>query len=62
MWGTDANNIWAVGDYDTVIKWNGTAWALQPSGEGISQLLGIWGTTTTNFWLVGGGAILHKVQ
>lgn len=27
VWGTDANNVWAVGDSGTIPKWNGTAWA-----------------------------------
>lgn len=32
VWGTDASNVWAVGQSGTIVRWNGTAWAAQQSG------------------------------
>lgn len=29
--GSDPNNVWAVGDIGTIVKWNGTSWTLQNS-------------------------------
>ncbi len=26
VWGTGANNIWAVGDSGTILRWNGVKW------------------------------------
>ena len=50
-WGSDANNVWAVGDSGTILKWNGTAWAAQVSGT-TRYLTGIWGSDANNVWAV----------
>ena len=59
IWGSDANNVWAVGDRGAIVKWNGTAWAAQASGSA-SPLLGIWGSDTNNVWAVGAGGTILK--
>lgn len=60
VWGTDANNVWAVGAGGTILKWNGTAWAPESSGT-TNSLDGVWGADANNVWAVGHyGAILHK--
>jgi hypothetical protein len=59
VWGTDANNVWAVGVGGTIVKWNGTTWAAQISGT-TNLLWGVWGTDANNVWAVGeGGTILR---
>lgn len=51
-WGSDANNVWAVGREGTILKWNGSSWAAQTSGT--TQLLfSVWGTDANNVWAVG---------
>ena len=61
VWGTDASNVWAVGD-DTMVHWNGTAWAAETIGNSVS-LYSVWGTDASNVWAVGwGGMILHKTR
>ena len=58
IWGTDANNIWVVGDSGTLLKWNGAAWTAQTSGT-VSKLYDVWGSDANNFWAVGlAGTIL----
>ena len=58
VWGSDANNVWAVGDAGTILRWNGTAWAAHAAGT-TAALNGVWGTDASNVWAVGaGGAIL----
>lgn len=60
VWGADANNVFAVTDFDGVLKWNGTAWSKMPVPLGTSYLVGIWGRTASDVYAVGnGGAILH---
>ena len=58
IWGSDANNIWAVSDNGVVIKWDGIAWTPQ-STPTTKNLLAVWGTDSKNVWAVGlSGTIL----
>ena len=59
VWGTSASNAWAVGQAGTILKWNGSAWAAQPSGT-TQDLNGIWGVDANNVWAVGAGGIILK--
>lgn len=68
VWGSAPNDLWAVGDGGTVMRYNGTAWiALRPqevwgSDRSVSTapLLGIWGSSRSDIWMVGGsGNIVH---
>ena len=52
-WGTDANNVWAVGWNGTILKWNGSVWSPQSSGT-TDILHSVWGTDANNVWAVGG--------
>ena len=49
VWGTNANNVWAVGSNGTILKWDGSVWSAQTSntteccrrvGNGRQQRLG----------------------
>lgn len=57
LWGANANNVWAVGSYGTILKWNGTAWAAQPSGV-TEDLRGFWGADANSVWAVGTRTLL----
>ena len=63
VWGLDGNNVWATGAYGLLVRWNGTAWALQDSGAN-DNLNAIWGSKAAGrVWLAGeAGMILHKAQ
>ena len=61
VWGSGADDVWAVGDQQVVVRWNGTSWSSigPPNGVGVS-LRGIWGTGPTDVWVVGSqGARFH---
>ncbi len=51
-WAACANDAWAVGDFGTIIKWNGSAWAVL-SGLPASNLTGVWGSGAASVWAVG---------
>ena len=61
VWGTDENNVWAVGSVtinDTVygvLRWNGIEWLPVKKNGGF---LAIYGFSTTDIWAVG-GAVWH---
>ena len=52
IWGFDTNNIFAVGDYGTILYYDGTKWNKQNSGTNY-LLLGIWGNRLDNVYVVG---------
>ncbi|MFN8463996.1 MAG: CARDB domain-containing protein [Caldilineaceae bacterium] len=57
--GTDASNVWAVGDNGTIIHWDGSAWSVHHSGTNV-PLTAVWGTAANNMWAVGyNGTIIH---
>ncbi|MFO0578369.1 MAG: hypothetical protein U1A78_30555 [Polyangia bacterium] len=54
--------MWAVAYSGAILKWDGTAWALQDSGAN-DDLNVLWGVGTNNVWAAGrSGTILHKPQ
>ena len=60
MWGVDANNLWAVGDAGTIIRWNGTAWSALATGT-LNPLYGVFCSDANNVWTVGQtGTILKR--
>ncbi|NCS89429.1 MAG: hypothetical protein AUK34_09545 [Ignavibacteria bacterium CG2_30_36_16] len=58
VWGTDENNVWAVGTViieDTaygVIKWNGSEWL---PGKKIGGWNAVFGFSNSDIWIAGGG-------
>jgi hypothetical protein len=59
VWGSGANDVWAVGDSGAVLHGDGTAWAPVPSGTD-RDLRGVWGSGASDVWAVGEGeVILH---
>jgi photosystem II stability/assembly factor-like uncharacterized protein len=63
IWGTDINNIWAVGNaitsVGTIFRYNGTDWTTQTANT-TGNLNGIWGTNTNNIWAVGASGVILK--
>lgn len=55
VFALDANNVWAVGNGATIIKYNGTSWSLQnvPISQ---QRWGVWAASPTNVYAVGTGS------
>ena len=41
VWGTDAQNVWAVGDGGALLHWDGSNWTTQSSGT-VNYLTGVW--------------------
>jgi hypothetical protein len=59
LWGSVANDAWAVASAGTILHWDGAAWSPMASGT-TSDLLGVWGASATDVWAVGkSGAALH---
>ncbi len=59
VWGTSANNVFAVGTAGTILNYNGTDWKLVNSGT-VETLWGIWGSSEEDIFAVGSnGTILH---
>src|SRR5262245_54453245 len=59
VWGSDANNVWAVGHAGTIVKWNGAVWTPQPSGT-TGGIYDVWGSDANNVWAVGFGPKILK--
>jgi hypothetical protein len=60
VWGTAANDIWAIGDAGAIVHFDGSSWAAEESGDS-SSLTGVWGVGT-DVWIVGGASILHHTN
>jgi Tol biopolymer transport system component len=59
VWGSASNDVYAVGDYGTIVHYDGTQWQLMDSGT-TRGLGGVWGSSPTSVFAVGaGGVILH---
>lgn len=59
LWANSATDAWAVGPLGTIVRYNGTSWAVVKSGVTVT-LRGVWGTSASDMWAVGdGGTILH---
>lgn len=64
VWGTDASNVWVVGDEGRIMYFNGN-WSdpvIVGAGAGVN-LTDIWGSSATDIWAVGnynnGGVTYH---
>ena len=59
IWGSSRENIIAVGEGGTILRYNGFSWSPDASGTTL-QLSGIWGSAADNVYAVGDRAtILH---
>lgn len=59
VFGSGSNNVWMVGDYGTILHWDGAQMIATNSGT-TARLNGVWTSSSTNTWAVGAkGTILH---
>jgi hypothetical protein len=59
VWGSAADDVWAVGDLGTVVHFDGKAWTAFDSGV-TENLTGIFGAGASDIWASGdGGSVLH---
>jgi photosystem II stability/assembly factor-like uncharacterized protein len=62
IWGAGPRGIYVTGDHGTVLRWNGSSWAVLSSGTG-EDLMGIFGTSLRDVWITGThGTVLHGVR
>jgi hypothetical protein len=58
VWGSGANDVWAVGQHGAVLHFNGTAWSLEQLDA--DNLADIWGTAANDVYTCGDkGALFH---
>lgn len=63
IWGSSRQDVWAVGDSGTLLRWDGARWALA-QGPTSASLRGVWGSSASDVWAVGAdsteqGVITH---
>ena len=51
--GSSGSNVWTVGDANTVLRYNGTAWSANGCSFRPSNFLGVYVTSTSSVWVVG---------
>lgn len=62
IWGTSSSDVWAVGDYGRVSRFDGTTWTAVPQrfGGSLEKLVGVSGTSSSDVWIVGdSGTVVH---
>lgn len=60
VWGSSANDVWAVGSAGTIVHWDGSAWSLIPSGRK-DTLFSVWGSSANDVWISSSrSVILHS--
>jgi len=57
VWGSGAQDVWAVGAKGQILHYDGISWSASTSGTG-TALSGVGGSSSKDVWAVG-GAILH---
>ena len=57
VWGSSANNVWAVGDSGVVLHYDGTSWSRVASGT-MMVLTAVHGTAANDVWFGGGDLTL----
>lgn len=58
VWGTAADNVWAVGQPGLIMHWNGAEWSLQEIGEHV--FTDVWGTSANDVFVVGHGGVIYR--
>ena len=57
-WGTSSTDVFAVGNWGTIIHYDGNTWSEMDSGT-TNTYEGVWGTSSTDVFVVNGTTILH---
>ncbi len=60
VWTAPSGDVWVVGMYGTILRYQGGQWSRAASGSDALVLSGIWGSADDDIWVVGSaGTILH---
>ena len=60
VWSASETDIFAVGDYGTVLHYNGSVWSRMENVSTFDRLFAVWGTAGDNVYVAGeNGKILH---
>jgi hypothetical protein len=60
VWGTAADNVYAVGDQSTIVHYDGAKWTAEQGPPGTAVLEGVSGSGQHDLWIVGAnGTALH---
>ncbi len=59
VWGTKADDVWAVGTQGAILHWTGSAWSVEPSGTAV-PLRKVWGTESGGVLVAAGDTILER--
>lgn len=57
IWGTSANDVWAVGSGGTIVHYDGTAWTAMPS-EYPETFFDVWASGPNDVWVVASSELL----
>jgi hypothetical protein len=63
LWGSAADDVWAVGDAGLALHWDGTTWTpIEAATLGLeaNDLYTVWGTGKDDVWIAGRDALLHN--
>src|SRR5207244_9013906 len=61
VWGSGANDAWAVGDVGEIIHWNGSAWTADVVDSAATRNLNaVWGSSAGDVWAVGAGGTIVR--
>jgi hypothetical protein len=59
IWGSSGSDVFAVGEYGTILHYDGTSWSSMVSGT-TNHLTGVWGSSGNDVFAMGEyGVILH---
>ncbi|AKU96509.1 Type IV fimbrial biogenesis protein PilY1 [Labilithrix luteola] len=61
VWGSSANDVWAVGSGGTIAHWDGAAWARIPF-KGKDTLRAVGGSSATDVWIVSAPNLIAHVD
>ncbi len=60
VWGSAADDVWAVGNGGKVLRFDGTTWSeIDGDPSAGARLRAVWGLESDDVWAVGEGTILH---
>jgi hypothetical protein len=61
-WASAENNVWAVGQNGTIVRWDGSQWNTVTHSLGGTQFNSVWGTSSSNVYVVGGSSMVQCNQ
>lgn len=57
--GISPEDLWAVGSWGAIARWDGTAWADLDRRVGDGELTDVWGASADDVWAVGEDGVIH---